>query len=278
MSRGRFSSRNARYDDARGSRPYRRDSYDSYERSRSRRRSRSREGRPYRSRSRERSYSPDRRRPRYANNDRNLHERQSYYVHDSVVPPVETVVSISRDNLTGEYRSSSDQRRDHRRSRSPQEYRPRNGSRGRDYAEGPPPSRQGGDSSRRFVPGDLPSGDEKPRERSKSPYSGPMEKPDFGLSGALAKSVPMSALQEAAEGRVAATNTRNGVQLKWSNPPDMTLPDKKWRLYPFSGDKDFPPISLHQSGCYLFGRDRTVADIPTDNPSCSKQHAVLFFR
>lgn len=30
--------------------------------------------------------------------------------------------------------------------------------------------------------------------------------------------------------------------------------------------------------CYIFGRDRAVADIPTDHPSCSKQHAVLQFR
>lgn len=29
---------------------------------------------------------------------------------------------------------------------------------------------------------------------------------------------------------------------------------------------------------YLFGRERRVADVPTDHPSCSKQHAVLQFR
>jgi len=33
----------------------------------------------------------------------------------------------------------------------------------------------------------------------------------------------------------------------------------------------------HQSG-YLLGRDRLVADIPIDHPSCSKQHAVLQYR
>jgi hypothetical protein len=32
------------------------------------------------------------------------------------------------------------------------------------------------------------------------------------------------------------------------------------------------------SSIYLFGRERRVADIPTDHPSCSKQHAVLQFR
>lgn len=29
---------------------------------------------------------------------------------------------------------------------------------------------------------------------------------------------------------------------------------------------------------YLFGRERRVVDVPTDHPSCSKQHAVLQFR
>lgn len=33
-----------------------------------------------------------------------------------------------------------------------------------------------------------------------------------------------------------------------------------------------------RSSCYLFGRERRVADVPTDHPSCSKQHAVLQFR
>jgi len=28
----------------------------------------------------------------------------------------------------------------------------------------------------------------------------------------------------------------------------------------------------------LIGRDRAVADLPVDHPSCSKQHAVLQFR
>jgi smad nuclear-interacting protein 1 len=28
----------------------------------------------------------------------------------------------------------------------------------------------------------------------------------------------------------------------------------------------------------LFGKDRKVVDIPTDHPTCSRQHAVLVFR
>ena len=29
---------------------------------------------------------------------------------------------------------------------------------------------------------------------------------------------------------------------------------------------------------YLFGRERRIADVPIDHPSCSKQHAVLQYR
>ncbi|PUZ66445.1 hypothetical protein GQ55_3G308600 [Panicum hallii var. hallii] len=38
------------------------------------------------------------------------------------------------------------------------------------------------------------------------------------------------------------------------------------------------PLYVHRMTCYLFGRERKVADIPTDHPSCSKQHAVLQYR
>ena len=38
------------------------------------------------------------------------------------------------------------------------------------------------------------------------------------------------------------------------------------------------PLPIHRQSFYLFGRERRVADVPTDHPSCSKQHAVLQFR
>ncbi|EXB50263.1 FHA domain-containing protein DDL [Morus notabilis] len=38
------------------------------------------------------------------------------------------------------------------------------------------------------------------------------------------------------------------------------------------------PLYIHRQSCYLFGRERRVADIPTDHPSCSKQHAIIQFR
>jgi pSer/pThr/pTyr-binding forkhead associated (FHA) protein len=35
---------------------------------------------------------------------------------------------------------------------------------------------------------------------------------------------------------------------------------------------------MHRQSAYLFGRDRLVADIPVEHPSCSKQHAVFQYR
>lgn len=48
--------------------------------------------------------------------------------------------------------------------------------------------------------------------------------------------------------------------------------------YIFKGDEELPFLPLHRQSAYLIGRDRKVADIPTDHPSCSKQHAVLQYR
>lgn len=38
------------------------------------------------------------------------------------------------------------------------------------------------------------------------------------------------------------------------------------------------PLFVHRQSAYLFGRERKVADIPIDHPSCSGQHAVLQYR
>ncbi|KAI9145707.1 SMAD/FHA domain-containing protein, partial [Paraphysoderma sedebokerense] len=88
------------------------------------------------------------------------------------------------------------------------------------------------------------------------------EKPNFGLSGKLA----------------AEENTYNGVVLKYSEPPESRKPKEKWRLHVFKGKEQIDILHIHQQSAYLLGRDRLVADIPTDHPSCSKQHAVIQFR
>ncbi|KAK6640793.1 hypothetical protein RUM44_012490 [Polyplax serrata] len=92
--------------------------------------------------------------------------------------------------------------------------------------------------------------------------TGEVQKPNFGLSGKLAED----------------TNIYNGVVIKYSEPPEARMPKKRWRLYQFKGDQDLPTLYIHRQSAYLLGRDRKVADIPIDHPSCSKQHAALQYR
>lgn len=88
------------------------------------------------------------------------------------------------------------------------------------------------------------------------------DKPDFELSGKLTED----------------TNTYKGVVITYNQPPEARKPKKRWRLYPFKGDEALPVLHIHRSSAYLIGRERRVADIPVDHPSCSKQHAVLQYR
>lgn len=88
------------------------------------------------------------------------------------------------------------------------------------------------------------------------------EKPNFELSGKLTEDM----------------NTVNGVVIKYSEPEDAKKPKRRWRLYPFKGEKVLPTLYIHRQSAYLMGRDRKVADIPLDHPSCSKQHAALQYR
>lgn len=37
-------------------------------------------------------------------------------------------------------------------------------------------------------------------------------------------------------------------------------------------------IHIYKNVGYLFGKDRRIVDVPTDHPTCSKQHAVLHYR
>lgn len=92
--------------------------------------------------------------------------------------------------------------------------------------------------------------------------SAPKEKPNFLTSGKLAED----------------TNIYNGVVIKYNEPPEARKPKRRWRLYPFKGDDSLPMLPIHRQSAYLLGRERRVADIPIDHPSCSKQHAALQYR
>jgi smad nuclear-interacting protein 1 len=69
-------------------------------------------------------------------------------------------------------------------------------------------------------------------------------------------------------------------ELKFQAPPEARVCRKPaWLLYVFKGSETVgEPLPLTQLPYYLFGKDRKVADIPTDHPSCSRQHAVVVFR
>uniref|UniRef100_A0A383VTK4 FHA domain-containing protein n=1 Tax=Tetradesmus obliquus TaxID=3088 RepID=A0A383VTK4_TETOB len=98
------------------------------------------------------------------------------------------------------------------------------------------------------------------------PPAAPKQAPNMGLSGKLA----------------AETNrTADGsAVLKYQPPPEARVCKKPlWQLFCFKGKEEVgQPINLNQTAFYMFGKDRKVADIPTDHPSCSRQHAVLVFR
>nr|ACO11892.1 Smad nuclear-interacting protein 1 [Lepeophtheirus salmonis] len=88
------------------------------------------------------------------------------------------------------------------------------------------------------------------------------EQPNLNITGKLAQD----------------SNTVNGVVVRYTEPPDCRRPRTKWRLYVFKGNEELPILYIHRQSSYLLGRDRKVADVPLDHPSCSKQHAALQYR
>lgn len=56
------------------------------------------------------------------------------------------------------------------------------------------------------------------------------EKPNFGLSGKLTED----------------RNTVNGVVIKYAEPADARKPKRRWRLYPFKGEKALPTLYIHR--------------------------------
>ncbi|CAG9538013.1 unnamed protein product [Cercopithifilaria johnstoni] len=106
--------------------------------------------------------------------------------------------------------------------------------------------------------GEYPHGNHNSKEESKIEK----EKPNFEPSGKLAED----------------TNTYRGVVIKYNEPSDAHVPKLRWRLYPFKGDEALPVLYIHRQSAYLIGRDRKIADLPVDHPSCSKQHAVFQYR
>lgn len=105
----------------------------------------------------------------------------------------------------------------------------------------------------------------------------------------------------------AATNIvkhadRTSTVLKYNEPPEARKPAEGWRIYVFKGKEQVGAfqfviehdalgslilslsaflsdlLHIYRQSAYLTGRDKAVADIHTEHPSCSKQHAAFQFR
>ncbi|KAJ3982898.1 SMAD/FHA domain-containing protein [Lentinula detonsa] len=109
-----------------------------------------------------------------------------------------------------------------------------------------------------------------PRPHSRSRSGSPLNKgkPNFGASGLLA----------AETNTVQSIDGKNSSVLKYNEPPEARKPLLGWRLYVFKGDEQVDLLHIQRQSAYLIGRDRLVADIPIEHPSCSKQHAVIQYR
>jgi smad nuclear-interacting protein 1 len=107
--------------------------------------------------------------------------------------------------------------------------------------------------------------EEEETKRLKDAAEAPQYKPDFGLSGALAKDERTG-------------NVVNGIVLKFTEPYEAAKPDKHWRLYVYKGDDIIETLYIHRRSCFLFGRETKVADVPLMHPSVSAQHAVIQYR
>ncbi|CCC12170.1 hypothetical protein SMACR_05908 [Sordaria macrospora] len=158
--------------------------------------------------------------------------------------------------------------RDRRRDRSSERHSSRKETRQLDDSK---PETNNADNKRSLIKrsGPLPSqGDTFAVSTGEEPEK-PKEKPNFGNTGVLA-----------AQSNTVTQADGTTVTLKYHEPPEARKPAPRdqWRLYVFKGDEVIDTIELHTRSCWLVGRDLTIADLPAEHPSISKQHAVIQFR
>lgn len=97
-----------------------------------------------------------------------------------------------------------------------------------------------------------PKKEEPPKEK---------QKPNYGLSGLLA----------------AATNTKNGVVLKYHEPPEARKV-KGWRIYVYKNGEEIDVLELGGQSSYLVGRDRTVFSEDLAIVNCRLWISLLIIR
>ena len=127
---------------------------------------------------------------------------------------------------------------------------------------------------------------QQPPPPSPPPPPPPPQQPQFGLSGALAAETNTTAegvtLLHAPPADAAPGGTGGTGGAASGGGATASGGGRRWRLFVFKAGRELegaPEISLSgPASTFLFGRDRRVADVPTDHLSCSKQHAVIQFR
>jgi len=83
---------------------------------------------------------------------------------------------------------------------------------------------------------------------------------------------------------LVALAQRLGIQLKYTEPPESSLPKKPWRLYEFSAGNCVRIIDVSSNSYYLIGREGAVRQILgarsviLDHHTISGQHAVIQYR
>jgi smad nuclear-interacting protein 1 len=112
---------------------------------------------------------------------------------------------------------------------------------------------------------------EKETDATDATPAAPTDKPNFGLSGALAKDISRT-------GTAGGSRMYKGVLLKFQEPPEARAPVKQWRLYVYKNDQLEQTLHISKQSAYLIGRSPDICDILTAHPSCSTQHAVLQYR
>ena len=159
----------------------------------------------------------------------------------------------------GEYSSHKRRRRSTIRERSPRIKR-ENGSPTRNRSVSPYSKRRQRDREQPRRPNQSPGVKRSPspeawgshqhdlaRNRADPPPPPPIvkQKPNYGLSGLLA----------------AASNTKNGIVMKYNEPPEGRQ-TKGWRIYVYKDGKEIDVLNLDGQSSFLIGRDRVVHALP----------------
>ncbi|EEQ32720.1 hypothetical protein McanMca71_003411 [Microsporum canis] len=132
------------------------------------------------------------------------------------------------------------------------------------------PSLQVGRRSDKPLPSQQDAFSKTPRDGSTPVPEKEKEKANYGNTGRLA----------ADTNTVRSSDGSTSIVLKYNEPPEARKPPAKdaWRLYIFKDDNLLETVELGDRSCWLVGKEKLVADLPVDHPSCSKQHAAIQFR